>query len=97
MIEQIKDKFEKVFNFIENAKQKNLKIFVHCQIGRSRSVAFVIAYLMWKNKISLNKAFEFVQNKRPIANPNMNFMKQLKEYEYSLRRNYVFNNDNNIF
>jgi hypothetical protein len=60
-------------------------------------VAFVIGYLMWKNKISLNKAFEFVQNKRPIANPNVNFIKQLRNYEFFLRKNFLMkiNNDNN--
>lgn len=84
----IKDKFDAVFNFIENAKQKNLKVFVHCQVGRSRSVSFVVAYLMYTNKITLNKALDFVQKKRPMANPNGNFIKQLKDYEFFLRKTF---------
>ncbi len=48
---------------------------------------------MWKNKISFNKALDFVKNKRPIAYPNDNFIKQLKNYELFLRKNYINNNN----
>ncbi len=65
-----------------------MNVFVHCQLGRSRSVSFVVAYLMLKEKISLNKALDFVQSRRSIANPNGNFLKQLKDYEFYLRKNF---------
>lgn len=56
-------------------------ILVHCQAGVSRSVAFVVAYLMYRFNLSLDLSFRAVQRKRSGAQPNDNFMEQLKLYE----------------
>jgi hypothetical protein len=40
----------------------------------------VIAYLIKKNNINYDKAFELVRKYRPIAYPNKGFAKQLKRY-----------------
>ena len=69
--------FKECLLFIEG----NDKIFVHCAAGMSRSPTIVIAYIMWKNKLSLNKAIKFVKEKRPIACPNPGFQAQLKMFE----------------
>jgi len=69
----------------------NMKTLVHCYSGISRSAAFVIAYLMKKNKISYEEAFKFLKTKYPKANPNSNFVNQLK-----LLSNGVNNNNNLI-
>ena len=59
----------------------------------SRSPTIVIAYIMWKNKLSLNKAIKFVKEKRSIISPNDNFMNQLKIFEELLIKNdYNINN-----
>ena len=81
--------FKECFLFIEG----NDKIFVHCAAGMSRSPTIVIAYIMWKNKLSLNKAIKFVKEKRPLICPNDNFMNQLKIFEELLIKNN-YNIDN---
>ena len=40
------------------------KVFVHCAAGMSRSATIVVAYLMWKRKLSLNEAIKFVKKKK---------------------------------
>ena len=81
--------FKECFSFIEG----NEKVFVHCAAGMSRSPTVVIAYIMWKKKLRLNEAINFVKTKRPLISPNDNFMNQLKIFEELLIKN-EFNIDN---
>ena len=69
--------FGDCINFIEGKEN----VLVHCIFGKSRSATIVIAYLMWKEKRSLNDALNFVNQKRSIAIPNMGFKKQLQIFE----------------
>ena len=77
-------KISHVFNstnkFIDNCISKNEKILVHCVCGVSRSVTIVIAYLMYKQNLSYEEAFNLVHEKRNVAQPNKYFEKQLKKY-----------------
>ena len=57
------------------------KVFVHCAAGMSRSATIVIAYLMWKKKLLLSEAIQFVKDKRPVISPNLNFMNQLQKFQ----------------
>ena len=62
-------------------------------IGSSRSATIVIAYIMWKQKMKYDDAYNFVKNKRKIANPNFGFVEQLKIFEEILKENdYNLNN-----
>ena len=71
------------------------KVFVHCAAGMSRSATIVIAYLMWKKKLSLNDAFNFVKKKRPVISPNLNFTRQLEIFQDLLKKkNYDLNKIN---
>ncbi|XP_069028976.1 protein phosphatase Slingshot homolog 1 [Embiotoca jacksoni] len=69
------------YNFIVKAKKNNSKCLVHCKMGVSRSASTVIAYAMKEFGWSLEKAYNFVKQKRSIAQPNAGFMRQLAEYE----------------
>ncbi|KAK7895283.1 hypothetical protein WMY93_020608 [Mugilogobius chulae] len=69
------------YNFIVKAKKNNSKCLVHCKMGVSRSASTVIAYAMKEYGWSLEKAHNYVKQKRSIAQPNAAFMKQLAEYE----------------
>lgn len=69
------------YNFIVKAKKNNSKCLVHCKMGVSRSASTVIAYAMKEYGWPLDKAHNFVKQKRSIAQPNTAFMKQLAEYE----------------
>ena len=71
------------------------KVFVHCAAGMSRSATVVIAYLMWKRKMSLSDAIDFVKKKRPIISPNLNFMRQLQTFQDLLiKKDYDINKIN---
>ncbi|XP_056601518.1 protein phosphatase Slingshot homolog 1 [Triplophysa dalaica] len=73
--------WNETYNFIVKAKKNNSKCLVHCKMGVSRSASTVIAYAMKENGWSLEVAYNFVKQKRSIAQPNPAFMKQLAEYE----------------
>jgi protein-tyrosine phosphatase len=77
--------FETCFNFIELARINSGRILVHCYQGRSRCVAIVIAYLMKYLNYSLDNALNAIRQVRPSAQPNTGFMKQLRDFESSLR------------
>ena len=66
-------------------------VFVHCAMGKSRSVTTIIAYLLWKHphrfgsadptttpSTAVARALKWVQKTRPMAEPNPGFMKQLE-------------------
>ncbi|KNA22757.1 hypothetical protein SOVF_031510 isoform B [Spinacia oleracea] len=77
--------FDECIDFIEEAKRSGGGVFVHCFVGRSRSVTIILAYLIKKRGMILSQALEYVRSKRPQASPNAGFIKQLQKYEQSLR------------
>ncbi|KAF8952528.1 hypothetical protein BGZ46_003458 [Entomortierella lignicola] len=52
-------------------------VYVHCQAGKSRSVATVIGYLIQEHKWPLKKAYDHVVERRRIMSPNIGFVSQL--------------------
>ncbi len=72
--------FVKGVKFIDQSKI----CYTHCQLGKSRSAAFVMAYVMYKNKMHFSEAFDFVRKKRPIAFPNNGFQWQLEDFDIIL-------------
>ena len=75
--------FGECLQFIEGKE----KVLVHCWSGASRSSTIVIAYVMWKWKLSADDAFNYVFLKRTGINPNPGFKQQLKIFEKLLRDN----------
>lgn len=84
--ENIYKHFEKTYKFIRKALDSGGKVFVHCQMGISRSASLIIAFLMKDRKMTLKQAKAFVEKKRDIINPNSGFLKQLKKWEDHLRK-----------
>ena len=73
--------------FIESLKfmdETDDKIFVHCFAGVSRSATLVIAYFMWKDKLTFKQSYEFVKKSRFIG-PNIGFIRQLILFEKKLK------------
>jgi dual specificity phosphatase 12 len=70
--------------FIESAISKNQNVLVHCAHGISRSATLVIAYLMWKRRISRDAATDIVRQSAPRINPNVGFIQQLMNYQLLL-------------
>ena len=71
--------FKEALKFIDEQE----KVLVHCLAGFSRSAALVIAYFMWKNKLTYDKSYQMVFEHR-IINPNDGFKKQLKIFQEKL-------------
>ena len=90
--ENIIQYFGECLNFI-NGKEK---VFVHCAAGQSRSATIVIAYIMWKKKMTFDKAYDFVKQKRNNIYPNFGFRQQLRMFEKLLFEN-AFNISNIYF
>ncbi|XWS66056.1 hypothetical protein CRYUN_Cryun05aG0167900 [Craigia yunnanensis] len=66
-----------VFDYFEEVREQGGRVFVHCCQGVSRSTSLVIAYLMWREGLSFDDAFQYVKAARGIADPNMGFACQL--------------------
>uniref|UniRef100_A0A8D2KZP7 Protein phosphatase Slingshot homolog 1 n=1 Tax=Varanus komodoensis TaxID=61221 RepID=A0A8D2KZP7_VARKO len=73
--------WNEAYHFINKAKKNHSKCLVHCKMGVSRSASTVIAYAMKEFGWSLEKAYNYVRQKRSIARPNAGFMGQLLEYQ----------------
>lgn len=58
------------------------KVFIHCFMGASRSVANILYYLITEKKMTLYKGLELIKSKRQWVNPNINFIKLLGFIEY---------------
>lgn len=63
------------FPIIEMYEKNN--ILINCLAGKSRSASIVIYYLMIKNKMTFEYAFNLVKNKRDQINLNKGFYNQL--------------------
>ena len=84
--ESLIDHFADSIYWLESALRENPshKVLVHCFAGRSRSVAIILAYLMYKLRIPLSVALLHVRQFRASANPNIGFINQLKAFEQEL-------------
>lgn len=69
----------------EKGKDKEVEkqtggVYVHCRAGISRSPSFIMAYLIWKNRITFKQADNIVGKVHPDALPNSNFVKELEKF-----------------
>jgi protein-tyrosine phosphatase len=83
--EKISQYFFDVHSIISNAISQNKNVIVHCAAGMSRSPTLVIAYLMIENNWSFKESIEYVKRQRPIVEPNIGFIKQLKALEIKIK------------
>lgn len=79
--EDITPYFEQAYKFIEEAMAS--KLLIHCVLGRSRSFAFLVMYLMKKYKLSFEDANEMVNERRSLGQINLGFEEQLINFERS--------------
>ncbi|XP_021501727.1 protein phosphatase Slingshot homolog 1 isoform X1 [Meriones unguiculatus] len=73
--------WNEAYHFINKAKRNRSKCLVHCKMGVSRSASTVIAYAMKEFGWPLERAYNYVKQRRSITRPNAGFMRQLSEYE----------------
>uniref|UniRef100_A0A673CEY6 protein-tyrosine-phosphatase n=1 Tax=Sphaeramia orbicularis TaxID=375764 RepID=A0A673CEY6_9TELE len=60
------------------------RVLVHCSMGRSRSSALTLAFLMEHRHWSLLHALRWLKERRACTAPNVNFLRQLLTYEEQL-------------
>lgn len=80
-------------DFIDDAQKRNFPIYIHCDMGISRSSTTLIAYLMKKWRKSYEEVYNFVRRRRNVIYPNFGFQAQLKLYEkmgYNIVGNSVY-------
>jgi hypothetical protein len=71
--------------FIEEGRKSGQCVLVHCTFGMSRSTSIVLAYMIRHQGMSLSQALTHVKERRPVTSPNPGFMKQLVDFERSIR------------
>lgn len=64
--------------------KSNKQVLVNCFAGVSRSATIVVAYMMYKNKWTIQEAIDFVRSKRRIISPNYGFVCQLHSLQNNL-------------
>lgn len=60
------------------------RVLVHCSLGKSRSSAVTLAFLMEHRRWSLLNALRWLKERRACTAPNINFLSQLLTYEEQL-------------
>lgn len=79
-----KKDFVRVNDAIDAAKAAGGGAMIHCYASLSRSAAFVLAYMMKTQKITLVEAVRQMRKKWDATWPNDTFVEQLLEYEKEL-------------
>lgn len=79
--EDIISYFDVLHTFIHEGLNNGVGVYVHCDMGISRSSTAIISYLMrlWKKPFAQVRAF--VKIKRPQINPNFGFQTQLMLFD----------------
>ncbi|KAL0480807.1 hypothetical protein AKO1_006924 [Acrasis kona] len=78
------NQFDVFFAFIEEAILNKHVVLVHSRLGVGRSASYCIAWVMFKYKWSLQKAYKYVKDKRRIVKPSQECMRQLIRYDVKL-------------
>ncbi len=71
-------KFEVAYKFIKKNSKNN--ILIHCALGVSRSASLVAFYMMKEKGWDYDTCYNYMKERRPIVDPNSNFVGQLREY-----------------
>jgi len=98
MHQDIAATFPRLFDFAEaaGAGDSNAKLFVHCEVGVSRSATLVIALLMKTEGLSFFDALCRARSKRFQVLPNIGFASQLQRLEHELRPDLVGSNPSSL-
>jgi protein-tyrosine phosphatase len=75
------DWLRKMVRHVEDNRREGRTVYVHCLAGVSRAALVVIAYLMHRDRCTLDEALARVRQGRRRAQPNPAFMERLREWE----------------
>ena len=76
-IEDLKSIYQEVKKYLD----KGSSVLVHCAQGKSRSTTVMAAVLCFMTAQPVHEIVQFIKSKRSMADPNVNFCKQLKDFE----------------
>lgn len=79
-----------VNHFITSALRTG-RVLVHCSFGRSRSAAFISAFLIQERGYTLHVALKLLKHKRPVVDVNEGFVRQLGAFEAAAGDTHVAN------
>ncbi|CAG8694562.1 29870_t:CDS:2, partial [Racocetra persica] len=79
--EDVENGLKRAVAFIEQAEKDNMPIYVHCKAGKSRSVTAVLAFLIESRHWTLNRAYDYVMDRRSGICPNIGFVAELMKVE----------------
>jgi len=82
--QDLRDLMDQCIDFIEQTKQKQEKILIHCRLGVNRSTTIVLAYLMLRERWTLKQAWTHVKAQRSVALPQQGYWLQLIALEKDL-------------
>lgn len=90
--EDISKTFDEIVDLIDKYIKMDKTVFIHCYAGKSRSVSFVLVYLMKYREFDLQTAYNYVDEMRQIY-PNLGFINQLMKYEVELTKKSTLDYD----
>jgi hypothetical protein len=76
-----KDIMDTLVDIMHTYILQNINIFVHCRMGKSRSVFTIAYYLVKYQKFTSKKALDLIKGKKKDVAMSVIFVDQLKEYE----------------
>ena len=84
--ENIAATFPLFFDFVRSAHQEceEAKVFVHCEVGVSRSATLMTALVMQRRQKRFYEAYCDVRAKRSEVLPNIGFASQLQQFEFEM-------------
>ena len=83
-------KLPQLCDFIQASLESETKlgtaaVLVNCFQGKSRSATVVAAFLIRRHGLTVAEALSEVRASRPIADPNLGFLAQLRRWERECR------------
>jgi len=85
----LQSKFRTACHYIDSRRAAGEVVLVFSQLGISRSVTVVLAYLMHTNTSTLKDAWSHLVSCCPTIRPNRGFMQQLSQWEEELLGNKI--------
>ncbi|XP_059662923.1 protein-tyrosine-phosphatase IBR5 [Cornus florida] len=76
--------FDDGIQFIEQCERDKARVLVHCMLGKNKSPAVVIAYLMKSKGWRLAQSYQWVKERRPSVELTQDVYQQLQEYEQKI-------------
>eukprot|EP00993_Chasmostoma_nieuportense_P005039 NODE_5679_length_626_cov_2.845691_g5515_i0.p1 GENE.NODE_5679_length_626_cov_2.845691_g5515_i0~~NODE_5679_length_626_cov_2.845691_g5515_i0.p1 ORF type:complete len:150 (-),score=19.78 NODE_5679_length_626_cov_2.845691_g5515_i0:50-499(-) len=77
---------DEAVDFLHRLVTQGDTVLVSCSMGKSRSTSVLIAYLIACKGVSYDEALRICKQSRPVAKPNANFERQLRQLEKDVQQ-----------